>query len=148
MNSAKKLLPAIIVLFLIIPGAYAQVKPEDRIKGLWLTEEKDGKIEIFRTGNTYTGRLVWGNSVLDKNGNPKHDVNNPDPKLRSRPLQGMVMLTGLVYEDGKWQEGKIYNGLTGKSYSVVVTLNGNTLFLRGYIGLQLFGKTTVWQRVE
>jgi len=148
MNSAKKLLPAIIVLFLIIPGAYAQVKPEDRIKGLWLTEEKDGKIEIFRTGNTYTGRLVWGNSVLDKNGNPKHDVNNPDPKLRSRPLQGMVMLTGLVYEDGKWQEGKIYNGLTGKIYSVVVTLNGNTLFLRGYIGLQLFGKTTVWQRVE
>jgi len=148
MNSAKKLLPAIIVLVLIIPGAYAQVKPEDRIKGLWLTEEKDGKIEIFRTGNTYTGRLVWGNSVLDKNGNPKHDVNNPDPKLRSRPLQGMVMLTGLVYEDGKWQEGKIYNGLTGKSYSVVVTLNGNTLFLRGYIGLQLFGKTTVWQRVE
>ena len=148
MNSAKKLLPAIIVLFLIIPGAYAQVKPEDRIKGLWLTEEKDGKIEIFRTGNTYTGRLVWGNSVLDKNGNPKHDVNNPDPKLRSRPLQGMVMLTGLVYEDGTWQEGKIYNGLTGKSYSVVVTLNGNTLFLRGYIGLQLFGKTTVWQRVE
>jgi uncharacterized protein (DUF2147 family) len=148
MNSGKKLLPAIVVLVLLNLVSHAQVKPEDRIKGIWLTEEKDGKIEIFRTGNTYTGRLVWGNSVLDRNGNPKRDVNNPDPKLKSRTLQGMVMLTGLVYEDGKWQEGKIYNGLTGKSYSVVITLKGNTLFLRGYIGLPLLGKTTVWQRIE
>ena len=148
MNSGKKLLPAIVVLVLLNLVSHAQVKPEDRIKGIWLTEEKDGKIEIFRTGNTYTGRLVWGNSVLDRNGNPKRDVNNPDPKLKSRTQQGMVKLTGLVYEDGKWQEGKIYNGLTGKSYSVVITLKGNTLFLRGYIGLPLLGKTTVWQRIE
>jgi len=140
MNSGKKLLPAIVVLVLLNLVSHAQVKPEDRIKGIWLTEEKDGKIEIFRTGNTYTGRLVWGNSVLDRNGNPKRDVNNPDPKLKSRTLQGMVMLTGLVYEDGKWQEGKIYNGLTGKSYSVVITLKGNTLFLRGYIGLRCWGR--------
>lgn len=148
MNREKKLLLAIIVLIAASLGARAQVKPEDRIKGIWLTEKKDGKIEIFRTGNTYTGKLIWGNSVLDGNGNPKHDVNNPDPKLRTRLLQGMVMLTGLVYEDGKWRNGRIYNGLTGKSYNVIVTINGNTLELRGYIGFPIFGETTVWQRIE
>jgi uncharacterized protein (DUF2147 family) len=148
MNSVKKLLPAVLFLMLLSRGAIAQVRPDDRITGLWLTEEKDGRIQIYRTGNTYTGKLVWGNSVLDDHGNPKHDVYNPDPKLRSRTLQGMVMLTGLVYADGKWEDGKIYNGLTGKSYSVVVTLKGNSLFLRGYIGLPLLGKTTVWQRIE
>jgi uncharacterized protein (DUF2147 family) len=139
-----------IIVLLVFPGLrlHAQNNPADRITGVWLTEQKDGKIQIFRTGNTYTGKLVWGNSVLDKDGKPKHDVNNPDPKLRQRTLQGMVMLTGLEYDDGKWQNGKIYNGLTGKSYSVVITLKGNTLELRGYIGLPLFGKTTVWQRIE
>jgi len=126
----------------------ALTNPADRIKGIWLTEKKDGKIEIFRSGNTYSGKLIWGNSVLDENGKPKHDVNNPDPKLKPRLLQGMVMLTGLVYEDGKWRNGKIYNGLTGKSYNVIITIKGNTLELRGYIGFPIFGETTVWQRIE
>lgn len=148
MNIARKILPALILVIFAGFSAKAQVKPEDRIKGIWLTEKKDGKIEISRTGNTYTGRLIWGNSVLDENGKPKHDVNNPDPKLRTRLLQGMDMLTGLVYEDGKWRNGKIYNGLTGKSYNVIVSINGNTLELRGYIGFPIFGETTVWQRIE
>ena len=148
MKRGWKLLPALIILVFAALQAHAQTDAADRITGIWLTEQKDGKIQIFRTGNTYTGKLIWGNSVLDKDGKPKHDVNNPDPKLRQRTLQGMVMLTGLVHEDGKWQNGKIYNGLTGKSYSAVVTIKGNMLQLRGYIGLPLFGKTTVWQRVE
>ena len=144
----KKILPAILVLIFLRLLAHAQVNPADRIKGVWLTEHKDGKVEISRTGNTYTGRLIWGNSVLDENGKPKHDVLNPDPKLQTRTLQGMVMLYGLVYEDGKWQNGKIYNGLTGKSYNVIITIKGNNLELRGYIGIPLLGKTTVWQRVD
>jgi uncharacterized protein (DUF2147 family) len=148
MRRVPKILISIVMLIFMARHVYAQANPADRITGIWLTEQKDGKIQIFRTGNTYTGKLIWGNSVLDKSGNPKRDVNNPDPKLRQRTLQGMVMLTGLEYEDGKWQNGKIYNGLTGKSYSVVVTIKGNSLELRGYIGLPLFGKTTVWQRIE
>ncbi len=140
----------LILLVLIFTGLRinAQISPEDRIKGTWLTEKKDGKVEIFRTGNTYSGKLIWGAAVLDENGKPRHDVNNPDPKLRTRLLQGMVMLTGLAYKDGKWEDGEIYDGLTGKSYSVIITVKGNTLELRGYIGLPILGKTTVWQRVQ
>jgi uncharacterized protein (DUF2147 family) len=144
----KKKLPAIIMLVFLTLKIYAQINPEDRIKGIWLTEKKDGKVEIFRTGNTYSGKLIWGNSVLDENGKPKHDVNNPDPKLKTRLLQGMVMLTGLVYEDGKWRNGKIYDGTTGKTYSCILTLNGNNLELRGYIGITILGKTTVWHRLS
>ncbi len=144
----KGLLLAILVLTFAGFKADAQNNPGDRIKGIWLTEKKDGKVEIFRTGNTWSGKLIWGNSILDENGKPKHDIYNPDPKLRSRLLQGLTILTGLEYEDGKWQNGKIYNSLTGKTYSVVVTLKGNSLDLRGYIGFPILGKTTVWQRLE
>jgi len=144
----KKILLAIVILVFGWLSLNSQINPADRIKGIWLTENKDGKVEISRTGNTFSGKLIWGNSVLDENGKPKHDVLNPDLKLRTRTLQGMVMLYGLEYEDGKWQNGKIYNGLTGKSYNVIVTIKGNMLDLRGYIGIPLLGKTTVWQRVE
>ncbi len=144
----NRLLLAIAILTFEGLVAHAQASPGDRIKGIWLTEKKDGKVEIFRTGNSWSGKLIWGNSILDEKGKPKHDIYNPDPKLRSRSLQGMVILTGLEYDDGKWQNGKIYNSLTGKTYSVVVTLKGNSLDLRGYIGFPILGKTTVWQRLE
>ena len=148
MTGKKGALLVIIVFFFSVLRANTQVNPEDRIKGIWLTEKKDGKVEIFRTGHTWCGKLIWGVSVLDENGNPRHDALNPDPKLRSRPIQGMVIITGLVYRDGKWRDGNIYDSTTGKTYSISVTVNGNNLELRGYIGIPLLGKTTVWQRVN
>ncbi len=150
MNGAFKIKIKLLLLALIFTcrAALAQVNPEDRIKGIWLTEKKDGKVEIFRSGKTWAGKLIWGNSTSDENGKPKHDVLNPDEKLRSRLIQGMVIITGLVYDDGKWRGGKIYDSTTGKSYNIVVTINGNTMELRGYIGIPLLGKTTVWQRVD
>ena len=127
--------------------AQAQVNPEERIKGLWLSEAKDGKIEIFHTGHTWSGKLLWGKYVFDKNGKPNHDIHNPDPKLRDRLLQGMIILTGLEYEDGKWHNGTIYDPISGKSYNVTITVKGNNMELRGYIGVPMLGKTTTWQRV-
>jgi len=105
-------------------------------------------VEIFQTGHTWSGKLIWGNAVLDENGKPKHDILNPDSKLRTRLIPGLVIITGLGYKDGKWQGGKIYDSTTGKTYSITVTVNGNNLELRGYIGIPLLGKTTVWQRLN
>jgi uncharacterized protein (DUF2147 family) len=144
----KSIMLALFTLVFTGLKASAQISPGDRINGTWLTEKKDGKIQIFRTGDTYSGKLLWGTAVFDENGKPRYDVNNPDPKLRTRLLLGMVILTGLVYKDGKWENGEIYDGLTGKSYSVIITLKGNSLELRGYIGLPILGKTTVWQRIQ
>jgi uncharacterized protein (DUF2147 family) len=139
---------AIWAICFISLSAHAQVNSGDQIKGTWLSEDKDGKIEIFSTGHTYSGKLLWGKYVQDENGNPRHDIYNPDPKLRSRLLKDMIILTGLVYEDGKWQGGKIYDPLSGKAYSVTITVKGNKLELRGYVGISMLGKTTVWQRVN
>lgn len=61
----------LILLVLIFTGLRinAQISPEDRIKGTWLTEKKDGKVEIFRTGNTYSGKLIWALQYWTKTGN-------------------------------------------------------------------------------
>lgn len=144
----KRIWPIIIVLFFAVLRASTQVNPEDKIKGIWLTEMKDGKVEMFQTGHKWCGKLIWGISVLDENGKSRHDDLNPDPKLRSRPIQGMVIITGLEYKDGKWLGGKIYDSTTGKTYSISVTVNGDILMLRGFIGIPLLGKTTVWRRIN
>jgi uncharacterized protein (DUF2147 family) len=142
------------ILFIAAPlllacfGVNAQINPEEKIKGVWLTEKKDGKVEIYKTGRTWSGKLIWGNTALDENGKPRRDVLNPDPKQRSKPILGLVIITGMEYEDGKWQGGRIYDSTSGKTYSITVTVKGNTLALRGYVGIPLLGKTTIWTRIN
>ena len=123
--------------------------PTDRILGVWLSEEKDGKIEIYKSGNKYLGKLIWGKTIFEADGiTSKKDTKNTDEKLRTRNLKDLVMLTDFVYEDGEWTDGKIYDPKSGKTYSSTMKLQGNTLSLRGYVGISLLGRTSVWTRVN
>jgi hypothetical protein len=45
-----------------------------------------------------------------------------------------------------WSQGKIYDPKNGKTYSCKMTLEGNELKVRGYVGFSLLGRTTVWTR--
>ncbi len=121
----------------------------DNILGTWLTENKDGKFEIYKVGNKYFGKLIWGRTMYEADGiTSKKDDKNPDLKSRLRNLKDLVMLTDFVFEDGIWNQGKIYNPEDGKTYSSTIKLENNLLKLRGYIGISLFGKTTTWSRMK
>ncbi|WP_343692696.1 DUF2147 domain-containing protein [Chitinophaga sp.] len=123
---------------------------QDKILGNWLSEEKDGRIEIYKTGDKYFGKLVWGRDLMEADGKTprkdRTDVKNSDPKLRSRPLLGLVLLTNFTYDDGEWNGGKIYDPKSGKTYSCTMKLKGDKLEIRGYVGVSMFGRTTVWTR--
>jgi len=52
-------------------------------------------------------------------------------------------------DEYEWGKGQIYDARDGHAYSLNVQLKKHdTLHLRGYIGLSLFGKTTSWTRTE
>ncbi|MBN8669229.1 MAG: DUF2147 domain-containing protein [Chitinophagales bacterium] len=119
----------------------------DDIIGVWLSEKRDGKIEIYRSGNKYDGRLIWGKAMFEADGiTSKKDVKNGEEKLRTRNLKNLVILTNFTFEDGAWEGGKIYDPESGKTYSCNIRMKGNVLLIRGYIGLSMFGKTTIWSR--
>jgi uncharacterized protein (DUF2147 family) len=132
----------IVLLFILFSfGSFAQSKP-DAIVGEWLTAAKDGKIQIYKTGNKFFGKISWGNRPNGK------DTNNPDPKLRDQNLIGLVILKDFVFDGkAKWEDGTIYDPNNGKTYSCVIKLKDNkTLEVRGYIGISLLGRTEVWTR--
>ena len=83
---------------------------------------------------------------------PKTDIENPDEGLRDRAILGLEILSGMKYEgNGTWGGGTIYDPVNGKTYSASMSLDGpddETLDLRGYIGISLFGRTTGWRRVK
>jgi uncharacterized protein (DUF2147 family) len=121
----------------------------DKILGIWLNEEKDGKIEIYKSGNKYLGKLIWGKTIFESDGvTSKKDVKNTNEKLRSRNLKDLVLLTDFIFEDGAWTDGKTYDPKSGKTYSSTMKLVENTLNIRGYVGISLLGRTTVWTRVK
>jgi uncharacterized protein (DUF2147 family) len=134
-------------MFLPFISAVANAQKTDDVVGTWMNEAKNGKIEIYRSGDTYFGKLIWATNLVDANGVSRKDVNNPDDHLKSRPLLNLVFLTGFVFDDGSWQNGKVYDPKSGKTYSSTMKIVKNQLEIRGFIGISLFGKTTVWQRV-
>ena len=148
MKSIVQLIFVVLVALLFSSQIFAQTAA-DKVVGVWLTQNKDGKIEIYKAGNQYYGKLVWGKELYEKDGKTlKKDIQNPDKKLQSRTLLNLVLLTGFLYKDEYWQEGKIYDPESGKTYNSIIKLEGNKLKLTGYIGITLFGRTEVWERVK
>ncbi len=145
MNYLQKTISWVFFMMFICLNVMAQNKPDD-IVGIWNTEDKDGKIKIYKEHNKYYGKLVWYKNDPDV---PEYDVKNPDPELRKRKKIGMVLLSDFVFDKDQWGDGKIYDPQTGKTYSCIIKLNDNkTLFVRGYIGISLIGRTTEWTRSE
>ncbi len=124
----------------------AQAK--DKLEGLWYNQEKTAKINIFKaTNGKFYGEIVWLKEP-NKNGKPKVDENNPDKAKRTQPLLKLQVLKGFE-KDGEntYDEGTIYDPKNGKTYSCKITYNGNTINVRGYVGISLIGRTAVWERV-
>ncbi|HVK47335.1 MAG TPA: DUF2147 domain-containing protein [Pseudobacter sp.] len=127
----------------------ARGQQADQVLGQWLSEDKDGKIEVYKTGDKYFGKLIWASKMYEADGRtPRKDEKNTDPALRSRNLKDLVLLSNFIYDDGVYTDGKIYDPKSGKTYSCKMTMAGEKLNIRGYVGLSILGRTTVWTRVK
>ncbi len=79
------------------------------------------------------------------------DVFNPNPSLRSRSLCNLEIGSGFQPDSDKHSadNGHLYDPKSGKTYAGTMTLAGpNTLKLRGYIGVKLFGRSETWTRTN
>ena len=114
----------------------------DVILGEWLSQEKDGKISIYKQGDKYYGKISWGKTPGRK------DAKNPDAKLKNRDLIGLVILQDFKYTGSAWENGKIYDPNSGKTYDCILKVkdNNKVLDIRGYVGVPMFGRTATWTR--
>jgi len=124
----------------------------DSILGLWNTPDRDARFEIYRCGVEYCGKISWleePNYPPTKSGlagRPKVDLKNPDPALRGRTLLGIPLIQGLRFEGGNSWRGTIYSPEDGNTYKVKLTIAGDRLMVRGYLGIVLLGRTQTWTR--
>ena len=127
-----------------------QVRADDvsRIEGTWLNQDGDGWIELTIVDGELTGVIAGSPQDPDNRDPSRLDDKNPEPDLRSRPLLGLTILTGFTQEaDGRWVGGRIYDPNSGNTYRGTITvIDDDTLDLRGFVGISLFGRTETWRR--
>lgn len=131
-------------LLLIAATFSTPVLAAEPVTGTWLTDAKDGLVEIAPCGTDLCGRLI---RMLAPPKGPPVDRNNPDPALRDRPLLGLPVLTGFS-PDGKVWRGTGYDPKVGKSYSTTLErLGPNTLKIRGCL-IAFLCRSAIWTKAQ
>lgn len=109
----------LLLLMLVALPAPALAAPD--LSGEWLTEDRKATVSIGRCGANWCGRVA---RILRREpGWNGKDVNNPDPKLRTRSVIGMPILTGFKADAQGLSGGRIYDPNSGRTYRSTVRLN-------------------------
>jgi len=140
--------PSLARLSVLAALALATATPAasgSEMAGRWRTADGSAEVDIRRCGIEICGTIA---TILD-NGPavPSTDAHNPEPKLRNRPLLGLVVLSGFRQKSGAWRNGLAYDPKTGRSYRASLALRDpQHLILTG--GILLFCRSVEWQRVR
>ena len=133
------------LLLAALPSLSSAAGPDpDALVGSWVVAEKDAHIEIYRQGDRYFGRISW----LREEGPPSPENKAPpESKMHEKPRIGLLIVRDFKFEGEAWK-GTLYDPSDGKSYRGIMTLaSPDELHVRGYLGISLFGRTTIWHRV-
>jgi uncharacterized protein (DUF2147 family) len=146
----KKSILQLFLLFISVSALHLSTYAQsDKIEGLWFNDIKDAKIQIYkaRDGKFY-GKIIWLKEPT-KQGKPKLDDKNPKKDMQNQTIVGLLILKGFQKDgDNYYTDGTIYDPTNGKTYDCKMTYKGKTLSIRGYVGISLFGRTTIWERAS
>ena len=111
-----------------------------------------GIVEIKKDGKgMYSGNII---EVIPRPGYTAktHCYKCPAP-YTDKPIIGLQVLTNM-YPDpkkvGEYQGGTILDPLTGKLYKSRIKLNttGTRLTMRGFVGVEVIGRSQTWVRIQ
>lgn len=139
---------SLLLVMFFFSTLVARAQTENAILGVWYNTEKTAQVEIFKKGSLFIGKIIW---LKDPNpgGKPAVDKLNSNPKLKSRPIMGLNLLDGLRFSNGIWEDGRIYDPKSGKTYSCQLSIKSpEILEVKGYIGFSMIGRTVEWTKAK
>lgn len=116
----------------------------NEILGHYMSPEKNSIFRFYKSGQKYYGKLVWMKYP------ERHDTLNPNKDKRTRKILGTSIAWDFIF-DGKnsWNKGYIYDANSGKTYKAkIIKDKDNNLLVRGYVGVQLIGKTEYFVKMD
>lgn len=128
----------VYLLIFIFSSFFSFTEEAEKIVGVWFTEGKTSKIQIYKVEKEYFGKIIW----IASNGK-KED-------LKVKPTIGYQIFRKFTYENkNQWTGGQVSDPRSGMTVSGRMTLKDEkTLSVRGYVGSPMFGKTVILTRAE
>jgi uncharacterized protein (DUF2147 family) len=127
----------------VLASAGAQAQTADDAFGTWRHPENGSLISVYRCGGGLCAKVA---KVEDPS---RTDEYNPNPKLRSRPVVGVVIMNGAKKSGDTTWSGKLYNTQDGNTYNGSITVIDKThLKLEGCVLGGLICQGPTWTRVN
>jgi uncharacterized protein (DUF2147 family) len=145
---------SIIIGALVLVGATGLPvrAAEPTAAGLWeQVDDNSGKPEswfkITERNGVYVGNLV---KIFFKPGEDENWVcDRCEGAEKGAPVLGLALIKGMRRNGDSYENGTIMDPRDGSVYRALMRLSpdGNKLEVRGYLGISLFGRTQVWNRL-
>ena len=143
----RKFIP--FIFFIILCLGTVLLRAQSPAVGVWKTiDDETGEakshVEIYEEEGKLYGKVV---KLLES---PEDTVCEKCPgDKKGQPLIGLVVMWDMNQYKDYWSYGEIMDPENGKTYNCSIWLqDGNTLKVRGYIGLSFLGRNQFWYRVK
>lgn len=119
----------IISIYFLVIHCYA-LQAQDKIEGYWQTENKEAIVQIYKTNNLISGKII---SVSNSNDSAK---------------VGLVVLKNFIPNGNIFEKGTIIEPRHNHKTTGQLMLNGNILKVSGKALFGLISKTETWVKIK
>jgi uncharacterized protein (DUF2147 family) len=144
-------LRVVFTVAVLMLSAFRAMAVESSPVGLWKTfddktHKPRGIVLIYEERGIFFGRIESSFDPEELTG--RCEKCSGDRK--GAPVIGLVIMRGMTRHGSEYDGGDILDPETGYVYRCKFLLSGDgeKLFVRGYLGMSIFGRTQTWLRME